>query len=76
MLKAIRHLMFMFGLPNDGRPMNTDVFLKELLSENLDPYAVQSAIDCWVHGDWKQALDILYPEPTDDDFFDDETVGY
>jgi len=46
-------------LPDDGRPCNTDVFLAAAIDQLDDKWDLYESIKCWVHGDWKGALEGL-----------------
>lgn len=50
-------------LPDDGRPMHTDLFLAQLLEmKDLDAYDRDEAVSDWCHGDWGDALCYLAPD--------------
>ena len=47
---------------DDGRPMNTDVFLGKLFEACDDLWERCEAINEWLHGDWPAALEYLEGE--------------
>lgn len=44
---------------DDGRPMNTDMFLVELMQKCDDYYDMREAIQSWIEGAWDEAMSYM-----------------